>query len=147
MSKMNPRPILTVVKRNLTAPSKPDELDQCRVIAEAIMRMEITDAVMLDSAGCTVSVRYRGAARPKPYWSDWTIAQIGLVGSNSHWLAKIGAVVPQTKELTLIPRPDKLDVSLALQAKEETAIHQVAFIRLSVVFKPFQCSRIFHLVQ
>ncbi|MDQ7814483.1 MAG: hypothetical protein RDU25_01605 [Patescibacteria group bacterium] len=142
---MNLRQIPTIVRPNFTAPSTPEEEEQCRVVADAVAHMEIVSACMLQSKDANVSLCYCKAARPKIYWSNWLIAQIGLVGSDAQWLAKINAMVPQAKELTFIPRPDKLDVSLALQARDEASSQQVSFIRLTVVFAQDRYSRIFHL--
>jgi len=140
---MNIVTIETEIPIRLREPSTDEEIEQSLCVATAIKRMEIVTACALRNARHHISIRYRSAVRPKPFWAAWLIAQVGLVGSDLHWLAKVGAVVPQTKELILIPRPDKLDVSLARQAHQATTYNEVCYLSLSVVYGPHQANRTF----
>lgn len=143
VKKMNRITIETEMPIRQREPANDEEIEQSACVATAIERMEIAVALALRNSRQHVLIRYRNAVRPKPFWAAWLIAQIGLVGSDMHWLAKVGAVVPGAKELILIPRPDKLDVSLARHAHQATTYNEVCDLRLSVVYGPHQVNRTF----
>ncbi|MBI5654353.1 hypothetical protein HZC53_01725 [Candidatus Uhrbacteria bacterium] len=131
--------------RKLSQPSTEQDSIECLRIIASLRAMEIEVCRLLQHCDMpAVYVRYRGGKTPARGWNKWLWSRIMPEGSDFCWLGRLAAINQSARELILIPRPDKIDVSLAENARQRATEAQPIHLVLGLVYPPHQYMRSFY---
>lgn len=134
------------VARELAQPTSEAELDDCRRLADTLAKMSVIRTALLRfEKNPAARITYAGGSRPKAAWGRWMWIQIAPCGKDFAWLGRLAAVEPAARGLIVVPRPDRLDASLAETAFRELDIPTLSYVKLGILFRPFQCTYVFQL--
>lgn len=105
-------------------PRTPKEEAPALLIARTIRNMEINKANLLKSdafdPSVVVSVEYKGGDKPEIDWAPRLFARI-IPNKGLGWIARLREFNPSTRELFLVPRPGRLDESIAQATRQQVA--------------------------
>lgn len=143
--------ILLPVMAKLVPPTTPEDVEESLEVATAIREMTGIAEAELVLHGYDrppwVRLRYAGADRPKAFWNRWLWMRLNVAHRlGIGWICRLAEIVPRRRELVFIPRPDAIDVSLALQSVESGSIPSVTSVKLGVIYPPHQTFRTFALL-
>ena len=125
-----------------------EELDQCRQLFTTLRTIRsILDWTIVKPAGrepVTVHVWYTGGCEPRPCWNKWLWSQI----VTDHplflaWIGRLSAMSPAKRELVFVPRPGRIDESMANQAARCCPLPGIHQLKLGVLSSPYSTFRTF----
>jgi len=130
---------------HLPQPTTDKDRDECRLLGETIGRMNVTDATLTKfDRKPGARIHYEGGLAPAPFWNKWLWVKIGPESQDFPWLARLVGMVPKSRELYFVPRPDRIDESMAEQANAHSPDHRIIYVTLGIVYPPHQCRRTFY---
>lgn len=110
--------VQTPVFSRLRVPKGADEEAECLSLMFALRAMRIVRADMMYLVHTPVPcirVQYEDAPMPEVWWSKWLWGRI-TTSRNQCWLLRLAGIIPSTREMYLIPLPDKLEQRIAADA-------------------------------
>ena len=142
-------PVITEVSQKLIMPETPEEEAPALLIIETIRLLRIGTVRLLKS-GTTeppvvIRVAYTGGNKPDESWAPRLFARISPE-RGAGWIARLSKFDPSSRELFLVPRPDRLDEFIAETAQQEINM-RIASISLGVFLLNHHLSHEFFLLQ
>lgn len=128
-------PIQTPVYQRLLRPTNPTQEAIAWNIASTIRLMDIRCVDFLRStsinAPVVVRLQYAHGEEPESDWAERLLVQI-VPERGTGWIGRIREYLPSTRELFLVPRPGRLDESVASHNRASVKNIHIAFIGLGV---------------
>ncbi|MFA5185031.1 MAG: hypothetical protein WC551_00930 [Patescibacteria group bacterium] len=132
------------ILHKLPRPATTQDSAECLHIIAALRTMEIVDT-RFDEFLCRPAafIRFTHGRAPEPFWNKWLWGRIKPTCSEFSWLGRLAGINPHQRELIFVPRPDKIDESLAKMAKEKAPDKLIQQVVLGLVYPPHQFMRHF----
>jgi len=128
----------------LPIPTSDKDFRDCETLKQTIEKMHIISARLSDFLDQPAAiVQYAKGPPPAKHWGDWLWIKIMPDCQEFSWLGRLGAFIQDERTLIIVPRPGRLDESMADQARKLTVDRGLLKLVLGIVYPPHQCMRTF----
>jgi len=132
------------VPHKLPIPATEQDYQDCAKLKRTIEAMRIDSAKLsefLDQPAAII--HYVSGPPPSKHWGNWLWAKIMPDCPDFTWLGRLGAYIQKERALIIVPRPGRLDESMADHARKLTVDRGLLKLVLGIVYPPHQCMRSF----